>query len=225
MLYKKCRICENLMEVNNFHKKRSTKDGYRNECKECVKVIQLKYKESPGFKEKQKEYDKKRYNEKRDQILERKKEYYIENKEYILKKKEEYREIPKNKERNKQYIKKYKVENRDKYYKYRRDHPHVIAWRSILYSTIKRMDTKKSDTTIVELGYSANELKEHLTKQFKSGMNWDNHGEWEIDHIRPVTKFPKDTDIKIVCSLDNLQPLWKRDNLIKSNKYIKIDPS
>jgi len=49
MLYKKCRICEDLKEVTEFHIKRSTKDGYRNECKECVKEIQKKYKEAPGF--------------------------------------------------------------------------------------------------------------------------------------------------------------------------------
>ena len=71
MLYKKCRICEDLKEVTEFHVKRSTKDGYRNECKECVKGIQKKYKESPGFKERQKEYDKKRYYENREKVLER----------------------------------------------------------------------------------------------------------------------------------------------------------
>ena len=57
MLYKKCRICEDIKELSEFHKKKSTKDGHRNECKECVKDIQKKYKEAPGFKEKQKEQE------------------------------------------------------------------------------------------------------------------------------------------------------------------------
>jgi len=219
MLYKKCRICEDLKEVTEFHIKRSTKDGYRNECKECVKEIQKKYKEAPGFKEKQKEYDKKRYDENREQILERKKEYHIENRDEILKKKEEYRKKPENRERNREYIKKYKVENREKYYEYRNNNPHIIAWRSILYSTLKRLGTSKSKSTIDELGYSVDDLRDHLQGQFVDGMSWGNHGKWDIDHIRPVTNFPSDTSVREVCCLDNLQPLWKVDNLIKGNKY------
>ena len=50
-------------------------------------------------------------------------------------------------------------------------------------------------------------------------MSWDNHGEWHIDHIKPISKFSFDDDIKIINGLNNLQPLWKKDNLIKSNKY------
>jgi len=218
MLYKKCRICEEILEIENFHIKRSTKDGYRNECKECVKGIQKKYKEAPGFKDNQKEYDKKRYDENRDKILERKKEYYMENQQDILKKKDEYRSKPENRLRNKEYIKEYKVNNREKYYKYRRDNPHIIAWRSILYSTLKRLGTNKSASTIDELGYSAEQLKEHLQSQFTEGMSWDNHGEWDIDHIRPVTNFSSDTSVSEVCALGNLQPLWKVDNLKKSNR-------
>ena len=79
-----CRICGKPKYVNEFHKKKGAPDGVRNECKECVKDIQKKYKEAPGFKEKQKEYDKNRYSEIRDKILERKKEYHIENREKIL---------------------------------------------------------------------------------------------------------------------------------------------
>ena len=42
MLYKKCRICGEMKEVSEFHKKKGTLDGVRNECKECVKGIQKK---------------------------------------------------------------------------------------------------------------------------------------------------------------------------------------
>ena len=132
MLYKKCRICDDMKEITEFHKKKGTLDGVRNECKECVKDIQKKYKEAPGFKEKQKEYDKNRYSEIKDEILEYKKEYYLDNREDILKQKATYRSKPENRQRNKDYIKTYKVENRDKYYKYRNVHPHIIAWRSVL---------------------------------------------------------------------------------------------
>jgi hypothetical protein len=51
-------------------------------------------------------------------------------------------------------------------------------------------------------------------------MNWFNHGEWHIDHIRPISSFDLDTDPSIVNALDNLQPLWAIDNMKKSNKYV-----
>ena len=61
MLYKKCRICGQIKEVADFHKKKGAPAGVRNECKECVKDIQKKYKDAPDFKEKRKKYDENRY--------------------------------------------------------------------------------------------------------------------------------------------------------------------
>lgn len=216
---KLCRICGELKDLNDFHKKIGTLDNHRNECKECVKDIQKKYKEVEGFKEKQKKYDKQRYEEKREEILERKKQYHVENREEILKKKIEYYKKTENKERNKKYLNKYRIEDKDKFYKYRRDNPHCIAWRSILHSTLKRLDAPKQDRTINLLGYSAIELKEHIEKQFQNGMTWENYGEWQIDHIHPVISFDKDTDVKIVCSLDNLRPLWATTRVIDGVIY------
>lgn len=231
MLYKKCRVCEDIKELDEFHKKKSTKDGHRNECKECVKKIQKKYKEAPGFKDKQVEYDKKRYKEKRKEILERKKEYHIENREKILEKKKEYRNKPENKKRQNEYGEMYRTIYKDKFYKYRNENPHIIAWRTLLYSTLNRLYTKKQKTTVEELGYSALELKENIESKFTPGMTWKNYGDWHIDHIKGVINFDKDTDVKIVCALDNLQPLWSttreingvvyEGNLNKS-KYYKV---
>jgi hypothetical protein len=87
-----------------------------------------------------------------------------------------------------------------------------------MYSTLKRLGTKKECHSIEMLGYSAIELKEHIEKQFKDGMTWENHGEWHIDHIRPVSSFGKESSMCEVCSLNNLQPLWAVENLSKGNK-------
>jgi len=219
---KLCRLCGQLKDFEkDFHKKKGTVDGYRNECKECVKDIQKKYKEAPGFKEKQKEYDKKRYQENREAILEHKKEYHIENREEILKKKAIYREkhpekikewFDNHKEEKKEYMKEYKIKHPEKgaeiQARYRERYPHIIAWRSLLYSTLKRLGTPKSSHTIEMLGYSADDLKEHLTSLFTPGMSWENHGEWHIDHVRPVSSFDPSTPVNEVCALSNLQPLW-----------------
>jgi hypothetical protein len=205
-MHKKCRVCNKIKSIDEFHKKKNTLDGHRNECKECVKNIQKKYKESPGFKEKRKEYDKERYENNRDKILERKKEYHEENREKILSYKKVYRE------ENKDKIKKWRSENMFRYSegqaRYREKYPHIIAWRSILYSTLDRLGTEKQGHTIDMLGYSALELKYHIENQFQPGMNWKNYGDWHIDHIKGVINFDPLTDVKIVCALENLRPLW-----------------
>lgn len=91
--------------------------------------------------------------------------------------------------------------------------------RRRVYKALKGFN--KAAHTMELLGCSIEYLKEHLEKQFKSGMSWDNYGEWHVDHIRPLTSFDL-TDAEqqgIACNYKNLQPLWARDNLSKGNKY------
>ena len=72
------------------------------------------------------------------------------------------------------------------------------------------------------VGYSLDELKSHLEKQFQPGMTWDNYGKWHIDHIKPISSFNingiNSDDFKKCWSLNNLQPLWAKDNLQKGNQ-------
>ena len=73
------------------------------------------------------------------------------------------------------------------------------------------------------VGYTLEQLKYHLECRFEEGMTWDNYGKWHIDHIRPISSFnitSVDCDDFVKCwSLDNLQPLWAKDNIMKSNKW------
>lgn len=213
---KRCSKCDELKSITEYHKKKGTPDGYRNECKECIKIYMLKYRKE--HIEERKLYDEKRYEEKRKEILEYKKQYHVDNREIILEKKRKYRK------ENPHVIKNWRKDNSDKmsqYSKnYRDKYPHMVMWRSILYSTLKRLDTVKQCKTIDMLGYSAIELKDHLISLFTPGMTWDNYGEWEIDHIRAVSSFPSDTDVSIVCTLDNLQPLWKVSRVIEGVEYL-----
>jgi hypothetical protein len=69
------------------------------------------------------------------------------------------------------------------------------------------------------LGYSANDLKVHIESLWTPGMTWDNHGEWHIDHIRPLSSFPQDADVSIVNALANLQPLWATTRFVDGILY------
>jgi hypothetical protein len=73
------------------------------------------------------------------------------------------------------------------------------------------------------LGYTSQQLKEHLEKQFLYGMNWDNYGKWHIDHKVPRAALPyqseADENFKKCWALENLQPLWAADNQKKGAKF------
>lgn len=78
------------------------------------------------------------------------------------------------------------------------------------------------------LGYSMQELKEHLEKQFAPRMSWDNYGRgaecWHIDHIKPVSWFNfssvEDLEFKTCWALENLAPKWEFDNLSKGARFV-----
>ena len=75
------------------------------------------------------------------------------------------------------------------------------------------------------VGYTVNQLKEHLEKLFDNLMKWENYGNyWHIDHKIPISYFsfatPGDPDFKKCWALENLQPLEKIENLKKGAKII-----
>ena len=96
---KQCTKCKEWKELDEFHKNKNAKDGHRNECKECVKEYQKKYrKNSPDkIKETGKQYRRKN----KEKILENGKKYY----ENTKCKRKEYAE------NNKGKIKEYKKIN------------------------------------------------------------------------------------------------------------------
>lgn len=95
---------------------------------------------------------------------------------------------------------------------------------AIVYSLFySHYDTPKKWEKIV--GYSRQELKQHLEKQFTPEMNWNNHSiYWQIDHMKPKSSFNfNDTNDKefLECwSIGNLRPLKVFDNFSKRNKEV-----
>lgn len=223
-----CKKCGIGKSTDCFYKDKNRKDGLQPYCKECNKLYHKKY--QAKNKEKLKEYNEKyhksyysknkekikRYQEeweksnpnyhqeykKRDYVKEKAKEYYQSNKDTILNRYKEYRKTSEHKERRRELEIIYKKEN-----------PHIYKWRHLLIAVIKRFNkTKESDTHHL-LGYSAEELKNHL-----NNLNIN----WEIDHIDhkiPVAWFENETPPSVVCDLRNLQPLTPIQNAKKGNRY------
>jgi hypothetical protein len=52
-------------------------------------------------------------------------------------------------------------------------------------------------------------------------MSWENHGEWEIDHIVPIKyNNPSLKEIIVRLHYTNTQSLWKEENMAKGNRYV-----
>lgn len=82
----------------------------------------------------------------------------------------------------------------------------------------------KSQSTLDLLGCTLLELKVHLESKFTTDMSWDNYGMhgWHVDHIVPCYAFDLNDPVeqKQCCHFSNLQPLWAKDNISKSDKWL-----
>jgi hypothetical protein len=173
-------------------------------------------------KEKRKAYMK-------EYMLSYNKKYYNNNKENIKVVQKEYYENNKNKIREQQnnYLKEYRIKNKIKlneYSKNRRRNNPLYKLKNILrtriYYFLKSKKFTKNINTEEIIGCSYVYFREYLELLFKDNMNWENHGEWHIDHIIPLDSAEKEEDIIKLCHYSNLQPLWANENKIKSNKII-----
>jgi hypothetical protein len=146
--------------------------------------------------------------------------YYQKNKDTILKKAaEDYRQD------SRKFI--------DRVQRYRKSGRGSHRNRSLKYRLAKRISGqlrrclrggKLGNKTAELVGWSADELKSHLERQFVKGMTWENMSEWHIDHIVPLSSFdidgPESKNIKTAWALTNLRPIWARENMKKHARRI-----
>jgi len=171
------------------------------QCIDCGKLNHKKWRDKNRLPEI--ERCKKYRIENKEAVNRYRKEFYEKNKADLNKRCREYKN--KNKELVKKGIKRWREEN---------------PLNGFIRESLKRMQTdwkggrKKTEML---LGYSENDLKTHIEKQFLEGMSWGNRSDWHIDHIVPISHLLKNnvTDPRIINALSNLRPLWAKDNLSK----------
>ena len=93
------------------------------------------------------------------------------------------------------------------------------ACRTRVLFLLKKSGVPKFNRTFEIIGCSPDFLKAYLESKLLPGMTWDNFGEWEIDHIIPVSKFDisDETQRNLAFNYSNCQALWKPDNSRKCN--------
>ena len=192
--------CEEKKELNKFDKLNKSKDGYRNQCRNCLykkrkdKISNLTNDEKEKVRIKKNELNRKYRSERT-----------IESK---LKEKDRRREY---------HLKRLET---DPLYKLR------IAYSRRTNKCIKRFNIKNIEF-LNNLGCSLEYLKTYIESKFKPWMNWSNHGKyngelnygWDIDHIIPLSKAKTEKEFNELCHYKNLQPLCSRINRdIKKDK-------
>lgn len=215
------------------------KDWYKNNKDLISKKAQsYRLKNKSKLKLKKEEY----YKKNKSILNDKKKTYYKLNKDKIKIKQKVWRNL--NKDKKKALDKAYRENNKDKrksrhkawhesnkdkvnsYYNNRRktdiQFKLQAILRSRLYSAVK--DNLKKGSAVKDLGCTIEQLKQHLESKFQPGMTWDNHtlDGWHIDHIKPLSSFDLSDRKQLLeaCHYTNLQPLWAKDNLTKSDKII-----
>jgi len=207
---KKCSYCQKILSLDKFYKDRSSPDGISYKCKICNRTSkqtksykEYKSKTDKIYREKNTEKIKSKYREyvktNKERIREYKKQWYLENKQHVISRV------------NKRHKERLKI---DVNYKL------SVYLRCRLNSALKYKNSNKNGSFVKDLGCSIQNLKEYLESKFLQGMTWENHGDWHIDHINPLSSFDltnRDDFLK-ACHYTNLQPLWASDNLIKGAK-------
>ena len=137
-----------------------------------------------------------------------------------------------------QYLKKYRKINKDtrdrneykrEYEKNRLKDPKYKIEKNLRCRLYQAAKGSNRVNVLNLVGLNKQGLKQHLESLFKEGMNWDNYGinGWHIDHIKPCALFDF-TNIehqKQCFHYTNLQPLWAKENRLKSDKYNPIQPT
>jgi hypothetical protein len=85
-------------------------------------------------------------------------------------------------------------------------------------AALKAHKFQKHKRTFEILGCTPAELRSHIEQQFKRGMSWAQMGKIHIDHKTPVASAKNKRELLDLCHYTNLQPLWAKENLEKSDK-------
>lgn len=170
-----------------------------------------------------KEENKKYYLKHKQERLEYQKQYYVENSKTRI----EYTHLynSQNKEkiavRQSNYQKEHRKELNKKSSERKNKNP-LLKIKCNLHNTlihsIKKDKHNKCSNIVKALGCSIEDFKLYLSSQFKDGMTFNNHGEWEIDHIIPISQANDYETIIKLFHYTNLQPLWKEENHKKGSK-------
>lgn len=92
--------------------------------------------------------------------------------------------------------------------------------RSLLRMALKKHRHRKASRLRDILGCSIAEFRRHIAKQFVDGLGWANYGQWELDHIVPLSSARTGADVITLFHHTNMRPMYRAANRSKGAKRI-----
>jgi hypothetical protein len=238
--YKTCTKCGVEKSLNDYYKNNTSKSGYNSVCKTCYKkraserskkiyqnkiildkiIIKDKVcricnsnKHISSFSKKKENKDGFRHECKICRKLYEDK-WKKENPLNVKKNAKKYRD----KEDKKQLDREYK-----KIYMLNKSNNNILFKLKCRIScrireVIRRKGFTKRNITSQIIGCDWETFKIYIENKFIDKMNWENYGEWHLDHIIPLSSAKTEEDVYRLNHYTNFQPLWWYDNLRKSDK-------
>lgn len=221
---KKCIECDNIKDAKHFSKLSLSNDGLSNYCKECYRKTRNK-----------------KVTELPIEIIDitcikclttKTSSEFISNKKsktgFYKTCKDCWKPREWNKEKQKASERKYIAANpskiREKWKKAALNPNRIMRDRlnKRISQSMLAMNTRKSNTTSYYIGCSIAYLKRWMEFLFTDKMNWQNYGDWHIDHVLPCSSFDlTKVEDQIECfNWKNLRPCLKEENLSKGDKII-----
>jgi hypothetical protein len=191
--------------LDNKEKKRQYYlDNKEKKCKQARKrYLDNKEKmsdvEMESYKLKNKEYHKQYYLDNKEKVDSRNKQWWLDNKQ-----------------KRRESIWRYKST------RYKSDPLFKLkaTLRDRTRSAFKKKSWIRNSPNEKLLGCDWKTAFHHIEKQFEPWMNWENHGEWHIDHIKPLASANTIEEMTPLFHYTNLQPLSAGDNLRKGDKIL-----
>lgn len=202
-----CSKCKEEKPVSEFSKTKKGKYGVGSRCKSCDKCYRV---------------------ENSEKIKQNRIYHYKHNKDYILQKSKQY--ANNNKETRAHYLKEYVKINNDKIKLYKKEYENKRKSTDNLYRL--KHNIRNMMGRIINGSHCTNAKSEeilhctfeffmsYVETKFQHNMSWDNRSEWHIDHIIPLSFASTEKELEVLNHYTNLRPIWKNDNLIKSDRII-----
>jgi hypothetical protein len=106
--------------------------------------------------------------------------------------------------------------------RYAEDPQFALAYkvRARVYQAIQKGGASRTGRTEELVGCSFDFLRQHLERQFKGKMAWDNPGSFHIDHIVPLAALDlaDPAQLRVACNWQNLRPISPKKNMSKGAK-------
>lgn len=217
---KYCKPCNTEKSLSDFHKDKTSSDGYTYRCKEC------KLKSNNENKEYHLQYHKEHYKLNKETHLQRNKNnYYKDQDKNIQYHRKHYQD---DKQKHATLCKRWRenkyprVELTEGELRLKYDRRKIeMKLRSLIKEAIKRQLKNSKATTL--LGCTIPECRNYIESLFKPEMNWSNYGKiWELDHIIGCCNYDlfKLHHQQQCFHYTNFQPLFSTTKIAESFGYI-----